>query len=229
MNASAQLGITRKNVQLKKESLVHKRLLDITKAFFYLFNFFFHYCFRLSPYFRIEGGFSLTSLTFSNKLNPRWPLCNFDLQGKCNDEDCKFQHLMNCKFSEEQTVQDLASYISTATEDCGEGKDRREDVESFTKAFLKQYGEKMSYEELCILIVNEIKKQRKASGPYYVHFEPRNWRLETEVEKQEECSEDSTNDLGRGIVFSEKENILSNVSQTKQPGKSKGRPGSDER
>ncbi|XP_067021110.1 zinc finger C3H1 domain-containing protein-like isoform X4 [Acropora muricata] len=183
--------------------------------------------YRLSPYFRIEGGFSLTSLTFSNKLNPRWPLCNFDLQGKCNDEDCKFQHLMNCKFSEEQTVQDLASYISTATEDCGEGKDRREDVESFTKAFLKQYGEKMSYEELCILIVNEIKKQRKANGPYYVHFEPRNWRLETEVEKQEECSEDSTNDLGRGIVFSEKENILSNVSQTSQPGKSKGRPGSD--
>lgn len=228
MNASAQLGITKKNVQLKKESLYTEDCWTLQKLFF-IYLTFFHYCFRLSPYFRIEGGFSLTSLTFSNKLNPRWPLCNFDLQGKCNDEDCKFQHLMNCKFSEEQTVQDLASYISTATEDCGEGKDRREDVESFTKAFLKQYGEKMSYEELCILIVNEIKKQRKANGPYYVHFEPRNWRLETEVEKQEECSEGSTNDLGRGIVFSEKENILSNVSQTSQPGKSKGRPGSDER
>lgn len=87
----------------------------------------------------------------------------------------------------------------------------------------------MSYEELCILIANEIKKQRKASGPYYVHFEPRNWKLETEVEKQEECSEDSTNDLGRGIVFSKKDNIFSAVPQTSQQGKSKGRPGSDER
>ncbi|XP_068711250.1 zinc finger C3H1 domain-containing protein-like isoform X2 [Montipora foliosa] len=178
--------------------------------------------YRLSPYFRTEGGFSLSSLTFSNKINPRWPLCNFDLQGKCNDEDCKFQHFIKGKLSEEQTLQDLASYISTLAIDGNKTKEQG-DVESFAKAFLKQYGDKMSWEELYILLVNEVKKQRKGSGPFHIYFEPRTWKPNAEVEKEEECAKES-DDCGRGIVFNKRENFhsVTVVPQAKEPARSKG-------
>ena len=176
----------------------------------------------MSPYFRTEGGFSLSSLTFSNKINPRWPLCNFDLQGKCNDEDCKFQHFIKGKLSEEQTLQDLASYISTLAIDGNRTKEQG-DVESFAKAFSKQYGDKMSWEELYILLVNEVKKQRKGSGPFHIYFEPRTWKPNAEVEKEEECAKES-DDCGRGIVFNKRENFhsVTVVPQAKEPARSKG-------
>ena len=185
--------------------------------------------YRLSPYFRIEGGFSLTSLTFSNKLNPVWPLCNFDLQGKCNDEDCRFQHFAQCKLSQEQTLQDLASYSLILTVDDNKSKELQENVESFTKAFAKQYQDKMSWEELCILLVNEVKKHRKGSGLFNVSLQPRTWKLKQEDKKLEECTEESADDLGRGIVFTRKDKIHSTVMQTREAVRNKARPVSGER
>ena len=185
--------------------------------------------YRLSPYFRIEGGFSLTSLTFSNKLNPVWPLCNFDLQGKCNDEDCRFQHFVQSKLSQEQMLQDLASYSLILTVDDNKSKELQENVESFTKAFAKQYQDKMSWEELCILLVNEVKKHRKGSGLFNVSLQPRTWKLRQETKKLEECTEESADDLGRGIVFTRKDKIHSTVIQTREAVRNKARPVSGER
>lgn len=184
---------------------------------------------RLSPYFRIEGGFSLTSPTFSNKLRPAWPLCNFDLQGKCNDEDCNFQHFDQCKLSKEQTLQDLASYNPVLTAGDKELKEVQESVESFTKAFVKQYQEKMSWEELCILLVNHVKKQRKGYGPLNVSLQPRTWTLKQLDKKQEEYNEESVRDLGRGIMFSRKDRIHAADTQTRAALGNKARPASDER
>lgn len=184
---------------------------------------------RLSPYFRIEGGFSLTSLSFSNKLNPVWPLCNFDLQGKCNDEDCKFQHFIQCKLSQEQTLQDLASYDPTLTADDKELKELRENVETFTKAFAKQYQDIMSWEEICILLVNDVKKHRKSNGPFNVSLQPRTWTLSQADRKQEEYAEESADDLGRGISFARKDKIHTVDTQTRETIGNKARLASEER
>ncbi|KAL9984828.1 hypothetical protein ACROYT_G007164 [Oculina patagonica] len=185
--------------------------------------------YRLSPYFRIQGGYSLTSLTFSNKLNPFWPLCNFDLQGKCNDEDCRFQHFITCKLSQEETLQDLSAYNPTLTVDCKDLKEMQEHVESFTKAFTKQYQDKMSWDELCILLVNEVRKQRKGTGAFNISLQPRSWKLPQTDKKQVEYKEDdSANDLGRGIIFSKKDKIHGVVSQTREAVGNLTRPTNEE-
>lgn len=184
---------------------------------------------RLSPYFRIQGGYSITSLTFSNKLNPRWPLCNFDLQGKCNDEDCKFQHVITCKLSQEEMLQDLAAYNPNLTVDCKDSKELHEHVESFTKAFTKQYQGKMSWDELCILLVNEVRKHRKGSGPFNIALQPRAWQLpQTEKKQVEYMEEDSADDLGKGIVFSRKEKLHDAGSRPGEPVRNQTRPAGEE-
>lgn len=185
---------------------------------------------RLSPYFRIQGGYSLTSLTFSNKLNPLWPLCNFDLQGKCNDEDCKFQHVITCKLSQEEMLQDLAAYDPNLTVDCKDSKEVHEHVECFTKAFTKQYQGKMSWDELCILLVNEVRKHRKGSGPFNVSLQPRAWQLpQTEKRQVEYMEDDSADDIGKGIVFSRKDQLYDAVSQPREAVRNQTRPAGEER
>lgn len=184
----------------------------------------------MSPYFRIQGGFSLTSLTFSNKLNPAWPLCNFDLQGKCNDEDCKFQHSIACKLSHEETLQDLAAYDPDLTVDCKDLKELQERIESFTKTFTKQYQDKMSWDELCILLVNDVKKHRKGNGPFNISLQPRTWKLQQTNKKRVEYNEDDgADDFGKGIVFSKKGKIHGAVSQTRESDGRLTRPAAEER
>lgn len=164
--------------------------------------------YRLSPYFRLQGGFSLTSLTFSNKVDPTWPLCNFDLQGKCNDEDCKFQHFVKCKLSQEEILQDLAAYNPNLTVDFKDVEEMQESVETFTKAFTKQYQDKMSWDELCILLVNDVRKCRKENGPFNISLQPRTWKLQKTDKKKIEYETDvEIADKGKGIIFSSKDKV----------------------
>lgn len=184
----------------------------------------------MSPFFRIQGRYSLTSLTFSNKLNPLWPLCNFDLQGKCNDEDCKFQHFLACKLSQDEVLQDLAAYNPTLTVDCKDMKEVQEHIESFTKAFAKQYQDKMSWDELCILLVNEVRKRKKGNGAFNISLQPRPWKLQQTDKNQVEYKEDdSVSDLGRGIVFSKKDKLHGAVLQTRDVAENLLRPAEEER
>ena len=164
--------------------------------------------FRLSPYFRLKDELSLTSLTFSNKLDPTWPLCNFDLQGKCNDDDCKFQHFVKCKMSQEEILQDLAAYNPNLTADLNDVKEMQENVESFTKAFAKQYQDKMSWDEICILLVNDVRKSRKENGPFNICLQPRIWKLQkTDKKKIEYEDEAVVSDIGKGINFTNRDKV----------------------
>ena len=45
--------------------------------------------YRLCPYFRLKSGRSLTSLTYSHKLNSNKVLCQYDLMGTCSDDRCQ--------------------------------------------------------------------------------------------------------------------------------------------
>lgn len=152
------------------------------------------------------------------------------MQGKCNDEDCKFQHIITCKLSQEEMLQDLAAYNPNLAVDCKDSKELHEHVESFTKAFTKQYQGKMSWDELCILLVNEVRKHRKGSGPFNISLQPRAWQLpQTEKKHVGYMEEDSADDLGKGIVFSRKEKLCEAGSQPREAVRNQTRPAGEER
>lgn len=114
--------------------------------------------------------------------------------------------------------------------DCKDLKEMQEHVESFTKAFTKQYEDKMSWDELCILLVNEVRKQRKGNGAFNISLQPRSWKLQQTDKKQVEYKEDdSASDLGRGIIFSKKDKIHGAVSQTREALGNLTRPTGEER
>lgn len=102
-------------------------------------------------------------------------------------------------------------------------------MESFTKAFSKQYQDKMSWDELCILLVNEVKKHRKGNGLFNVSLQPRTWKLNQDVKKQEEYTEASVVDVGHGIVFNKKDKHHTAVIQTREAAGNNARPFSEER
>lgn len=45
---------------------------------------------RFSPYYRTKEKLSLSSVTYSNTIEPAKCFCRFDLTGTCNDDDCRW-------------------------------------------------------------------------------------------------------------------------------------------
>lgn len=37
-----------------------------------------------------------SSYSCDSKIDPLWPLCMYELRGKCNNDECPWQHLNNC-------------------------------------------------------------------------------------------------------------------------------------
>ncbi|XP_072165290.1 uncharacterized protein [Diadema setosum] len=66
--------------------------------------------FRLSPLFRNYAGLSVQSTTFTNKLDTRRCLCQYELNGTCNDDDCVWQHERDYTMSSREVITDLLSY-----------------------------------------------------------------------------------------------------------------------
>ncbi|XP_071942752.1 zinc finger C3H1 domain-containing protein-like [Antedon mediterranea] len=66
--------------------------------------------FRLNPLFKRLASESQGSSTFCNKINPFAIFCRFELNGKCNDDDCRWQHERDFKMSFEETLAHLVSY-----------------------------------------------------------------------------------------------------------------------
>ncbi|XP_041453121.1 zinc finger C3H1 domain-containing protein-like [Lytechinus variegatus] len=66
--------------------------------------------FRLSPLFRYKAGYSVQSPSFTNKLDATRPLCQFELKGTCNDDDCVWQHERDYTMSSREMLTDLLSY-----------------------------------------------------------------------------------------------------------------------
>ena len=123
----------------------------------------------------------------------------------------------------------MASYNVALTSDSVQSKELQENVESFTKAFSKQYQDKMSWEELCILLVNEIKKHRKGNGLFNVSLQPRTWKLNQDFKKQDEYTEESVVDVGHGIVFNKKDKHHAATMQTREVAGNNASPYSEER
>ena len=53
----------------------------------------------------------VSSRTYANRLNPQWPVCPFELRGKCRDLKCPFQMNLDVTMNNMEVlldVQDLA-------------------------------------------------------------------------------------------------------------------------
>lgn len=61
---------------------------DVLPCVLYDNNLLFH--FRFSPYFRTKEKLYLSSITYSNMIEPKQCFCRFDLTGTCNDDDCQW-------------------------------------------------------------------------------------------------------------------------------------------
>nr|XP_054775051.1 zinc finger C3H1 domain-containing protein-like [Lytechinus pictus] len=66
--------------------------------------------FRLSPLFRYKAGYSVQSPSYTNKLDASRPLCQYELKGTCNDDDCVWQHERDYTMSSREMLTDLLSY-----------------------------------------------------------------------------------------------------------------------
>ncbi|XP_030844440.1 uncharacterized protein LOC100893615 isoform X2 [Strongylocentrotus purpuratus] len=77
--------------------------------------------FRLSPLFRLKAGYSVQSLSFTNKLDASRPLCLYELKGTCNDDDCVWQHERDYTMSSREMLTDLLSYNAVSSK--AQGKD----------------------------------------------------------------------------------------------------------
>lgn len=49
-----------------------------------------HFLSRFSPYYRTKEKLPLSSVSYSNMIEPDQCFCRFDLTGTCNDDDCQW-------------------------------------------------------------------------------------------------------------------------------------------
>ena len=164
-------------------------------ASFYLYLSIFH--FRLCPYFRTRERKAISSNTYSNKIDPFTPLCHYDLSGKCLDENCKSQHASNVfKLSEDELLQDLIAYEpSIACIVNGDLVDtKKSKINKCITRLREQYKNKMSIDQLALLLINSIKeirreKSEQKSNCYYynVALEQKLKFSSTRVEEADEA------------------------------------------
>lgn len=70
--------------------------------------------YRLSEQF-LNVFSSLSSLTLSNNIDPKVLFCRYDIQGRCNDDACDWQHMRSIGLRSEQLSQDLAALLGSET------------------------------------------------------------------------------------------------------------------
>ena len=75
-------------------------------------------------------------------------------------------------------------------------------------SFDKQYKEKMSVDEICLLLVNRVRRTRKITGPYSIAEDQRVWRPTQEKRKAVDLEQERVVDRGKGINFSGEECVF---------------------
>lgn len=145
--------------------------------------------YRLSPNFSSSAKAPLSSITYSNKLDPNRIMCRFELTGTCSDSNCTAQHMRDVEMTKEDLVQDLVSYCPTLAgctdqELADIGTTQTESTQpvsgklsSYSSKFLNKYAGKVSDEELWKLVVYDTNKERMKTKPRreVVSFEDRPW------------------------------------------------------
>lgn len=96
---------------------------------------------------------------FANKVNPYSATCNFDLNGKCNDDNCKAQHKGDFILDQRQKIIDLLLYNPSITRYKGDVK-TKEDMNRLLRhlnEFVDNLEKKYSYNEMVKYLVKLIR------------------------------------------------------------------------
>ncbi|KAG7468900.1 zinc finger C3H1 domain-containing [Solea senegalensis] len=134
--------------------------------------------YRFSPYYRTKEKLSLSSVSYSNTIQPRKFFCRFDLTGTCNDDDCRWQHMRNCTLTGTQLFQDLLSYDLSLIGCCESSCD--EDVSAATEKYMKKlFGtnkDRMGVDQKAVLLVSKVNESRRHVPPFTTCKDTRRWR-----------------------------------------------------
>ncbi|KAG9342223.1 hypothetical protein JZ751_016725 [Albula glossodonta] len=118
--------------------------------------------YRFSPYFRTKEKLSLSSVSYSNIVDPEKCFCRFDLTGTCNDDDCPWQHMRNCTLNGNQLFQDILSY-NLPLIGCSESS-TDEDISIATEKYIsKLFGtnkDRMGTDQKAVLLVSKVNESR---------------------------------------------------------------------
>lgn len=139
--------------------------------------------FRFSPYFRTKANQCLTWPTYSHKLNPNKMLCRFDLTGTCNDDKCLWQHKKEYMMTGKEILCDivsyspsLAEYSSASVEAC------HEHIENYVDKLLNSNQDRMTQDELCVLLVGRVNESSSKAPPHFTTFDERLWHPNSQCE-----------------------------------------------
>ncbi|XP_022089495.1 zinc finger C3H1 domain-containing protein-like isoform X2 [Acanthaster planci] len=136
--------------------------------------------YRLSPFFVKEAKFSRLSPSFSHKLDPTRALCQFELNGTCNDDDCPWQHQKDYELSDHEIYADILAYtpVIAASRDWQDPEKRLQRVEDYVNKAVKNSKRpetaKRQREALCRAFANAVLTQTK-KGSKGVIAQPRAW------------------------------------------------------
>ncbi|EMP40461.1 Zinc finger C3H1 domain-containing protein, partial [Chelonia mydas] len=134
--------------------------------------------YRFSPYFRTKEKLYLSSVSYSNMIEPKQCFCRFDLTGTCNDDDCQWQHMKDCTVNRKQLFQDILSY-NLALIGCSE-KSTDEEISIATEKYVeKLFGvnrDRMSVDQMAVLLVSNINESKGHTPPFTTWKDKRKWR-----------------------------------------------------
>nr|XP_020471448.1 zinc finger C3H1 domain-containing protein [Monopterus albus] len=149
--------------------------------------------YRFSPYYRTKEKLSLSSVTYSNTIEPKKCFCRFDLTGTCNDDDCRWQHMRNCTLSGNQLFQDILSY-NLSLIGCSESsldEDIRVATEKYMKKLFGANKDRMGVDQTAVLLVSKVNESKRHVPPFTTCKDLRRWRPKPSVQSSRSPDDDS--------------------------------------
>ncbi|XP_044612343.2 zinc finger C3H1 domain-containing protein isoform X1 [Equus asinus] len=134
--------------------------------------------YRFSPYYRTKEKLPLSSVSYSNMVEPDQCFCRFDLTGTCNDDDCQWQHTQDYTLSRKQLFQDILSY-NLSLIGCSETSTDEEIAAAAEKYVEKLFGvnkDRMSMDQMAVLLVSNINESKGHTPPFTTYKDKRKWK-----------------------------------------------------
>ncbi|KAM4553251.1 zinc finger C3H1 domain-containing protein [Fundulus diaphanus] len=152
--------------------------------------------YRFSPYYRTKEKFSLSSVTYSNAIEPNKCFCRFDLTGTCNDDGCRWQHMRNCTLTGNQLFQDILSY-NLPMIGCSESSSD-EEIRAATENYMKKlFGpnkDRMGVDQKAVLLVSKVNESKRHVPPYTTCKDTRRWKPKPSAQGSADAEDDSVDE-----------------------------------
>ena len=149
--------------------------------------------YRFSSFYCKNEGLSVSSETFSNKLECHTALCKFDLMGRCLDDSCQWQHQSDYSLTRREQLVDIISYHPQVA-----GVDNSTPPSQYER-LLNQYAERRTKDFVHTahsshhnLLVDDVKRSAGLFRPHAVCLSSRAWKL---PQNKRKCATGSTSDF----------------------------------